>query len=503
MVWMQPWSGSNSLESRIWIDLSTWDGSWQICDVLNYENCCRQWNWARYNNPELNLHQEKALYGMCVVQRDYIRKPINDKARHGLYYALFSSSNVMNGHRYWDLVQAADVTMYPNIFVAKCWTPGYLGVWYYRDYYTFDINFGTKTVRLSRDKGRWVSRNMGRGGIIPLNVPGKLDPVKFFDVLVYSDGSYCSRERDYGLSKVFFPLLTPHGDRGGPFIVQEGLDGEVQYFDYVCNPSYPIVGYSWFNIRDFVVMMEYNSVGKRYSRTSDIGFDFTHPIANLWGAWINIAPFAILTMMQTWINGQTSWSKVMTTGIRRGLGIAEPEMHDWRRKTLSGLFTNVGDCKCKCCSGMSYKVTVLRHSKLTGILSYDKKNFIIATAGHMIGMLLAGSCGLVDLNRYLDTIEGNLIAYSDPKSQSRRLMKTLGPKGLLAETNYKHWDHLWHSYWDWYTAVATYLFMCKRLKLKVNMIGILLVFKRLRKLRLRYPKIYDNGWQAAEAQITM
>jgi hypothetical protein len=491
-IYFQPWAGSNSTEGRLYINLTTWDGSWEEYPTRWYVEQIRHYNFERYNNLNVNYDQERRLLDMAVIRWDFVAEEI--KVKGGLRFALWSSSNTINGDNPRDVINKADFTFYPNANVAKQWPAGYLNIWYFRDYYEFDILFSMfdKHVCISRVGQQWVTHHKKKDTLY-IVVPPNIGIIRFFDIKLSCTGEMVPCTNDYGISKKLYPISDKQGNKYvREFIVQQ--NGKDLYRDYVLDVNTCIEGYRWMNSRDYVVFCQYDQNGILRNKLCTEGFDFTHPIAQLWGMWFNVRKSKIETRLQTWLNSQTSWTKVMSSGIRRITGLSEDDMHEWRRGVLAALYSDINELKSQ------YTVRILKDRKITGVVTnkLTGRRHIVSVAGHMIGMLLSTNIGVTDIQRYCDTLNGNLSVYgcgNACEGNLRSMSHTFASSGRLGETNYKKGQHLWHSWFDYWTGLATYLYICKRLRLGVNVRAVLIVVKNLRVMR-KIKGSLDEGWQA-------
>lgn len=498
-IYFQPWVGSNSTEGRMVVEMDNWDGTWVKYRVCDYMAQVRTWNLKRYSDPSKNIDQEKALYELSIIQRDFVASPMEV---NGIRFALWSTSNCYNSSDYRKTVTSADFTFYPNIHVGKAWPPGLCNIWYYRDFYSFEIILGKYNWKLKRENENWVNVQ-GNCDIIIMGTTNKYGYMQFFNLLLHANGYTTTRTFDAGLGQRFFPISYGGKTFTAPFMIQK--NGGYYYYDYLSDPSQAIEGYRWMSAKDFIVYCQYNYSGVRFKTVCDEGFDLTHPIANLWGMWFNVDKAGIEVRLQTWFNSQTQWTKTMSSGIRRLTGLTESKMHLWRRMALYKLY-GPSECACRKCSVYSdnYTISIRDHDRINGILTDHKKRSVhlVAVAGHMIGMLIASSIGAVDMVRYCDTILGNFSIYDGQISNRglKAMSNQWSTTGLLGETNYKKGNHLWHSYYDFYSAVATYIVICSKFRMRVNFRAIKVVMRMLDKIK-KMKVGFDDGWQAREVGL--
>jgi hypothetical protein len=171
----------------------------------------------------------------------------------------------------------------------------------------------------------------------------------------------------------------------------------------------------------------------------------------------NNLAWAVLTRrkketFQTVFNSQTHYVKTVTTLLRRTGGHTSETLHAIRREV-----------------GSQYGLKPVDDLRVSGYLESKGRRYYVAIAGHMINMLVAASYFIIDIPRYIDTLEFNA---RHPKRR-RRDMEELSGAGKL-----------WHSQLDYWLALEVYRQFTNRLKLPFSQDRYEYVKRRL----LRWPE---------------
>lgn len=132
---------------------------------------------------------------------------------------------------------------------------------------------------------------------------------------------------------------------------------------------------------------------------------------------------------------------------------------------------------------MNYKnweVAPPRLGSVTGRFKLGGKWFAVDTAGHLINMLIAGSFSVVDHRRFINNIR---VKFSQFRLDSANIVE------------YSSFDRtkVWHSYYDYETALYVYIGYCKWFRLPVNVWAVWLWILALKSLRREIPRLLTHG----------
>lgn len=179
---------------------------------------------------------------------------------------------------------------------------------------------------------------------------------------------------------------------------------------------------------------------------------------------------------QTWSNSQTHWARYVSVFLRQNLNLQEDMIYELRFLVVKLLDPGASRVKDP-------------HKRITAKLSSGK---YIAVSGHLINLLLFSSIGVIDMKRYLRSIKINLKLASGEKFDPL-LIKYLD-ESLLSEDNLRvNIRELWHSYYEFYYGIATYIMMCRLFKLRCNQMMIIVCLGLLRRWKRQYPRFSGNS----------
>jgi hypothetical protein len=363
-------------------------------------------------------------------------------------------------------------SLFPNVHVACRWPPGYLGVYFWLDYFDFVVRMKHYSITVKRVNNIWITTNERVDRIVEIRAD--TDTITLFGCTIVN-GKIISQKSDIGqwvkVSKGYNFTITYKGSAvSTPFIVHQSPNH--LYMDNCIDPV-RMSGY-WYNLKDIIVFCRFDEDGIDRGVKECGSFDMNHPLMNL---WMMRADLPLNTYIQTWINSQTHLTRFITVKVRDIYGLNDDSLHVFRRLS----------CR------LMYKDCVIIHDKR---INAKLGNSYIACAGHLVNMLLACTVGQVDIRRYLDTIEGNVIdnAKSDPSFSLK--LKKFRDEGRLAESNWLTKDALWHSFYDYYTACGAYIMMCVALKLPIHIYALTYTVRRLFSILKKYKNFANNSWEA-------
>jgi hypothetical protein len=233
--------------------------------------------------------------------------------------------------------------------------------------------------------------------------------------------------------------------------------------DWTYNPNVVIwilfrndAHYSWYVYRDFLAKRLLTGDGYGRYGVADMSHrgERIYPVnPNAREAW-DWAWFVKEdrdTIPQSWLESQTIWVKMVSNKIKRTLNLSQDSVYHFRRYVCMMLY------------GAEFKP--VKSNRITGLL----RGKPISVAGHLVDILLACSLGVIDIIRYWKTVMYH-IKYVAKLPKDVELME-------------KHTQGVyWHSYDDWFSAIAVYLVMCKVLKIKVCYVEVLISASMLNKI---------------------
>jgi len=187
---------------------------------------------------------------------------------------------------------------------------------------------------------------------------------------------------------------------------------------------------------------------------------------NLWCCYYKFDLFN--TYAQTWINSQTHLARPFN---EKGAALFKTSMNVFRKVVTLNLWPDA---------------EIYKSPDFTGYAMIEGKRRRISVSGHLINLLLVSSGSHVDFVRYMDTIEDNIMRVSRDREALVRFDKYQS-LGVLAEKNAVQRQKLWHTYWDYYSGVATALQLSKTLRLPFSPRVYAYVLRRLLKLRRKWP----------------
>lgn len=244
----------------------------------------------------------------------------------------------------------------------------------------------------------------------------------------------------------------------------------------------------WYTLRDYITYCYYTEDGIRYNSNDESWpVNLNSKEFYLWGVlvWGDI-PFIPVVTVQSWLNSQTHLVKLVSTRLRMEFSLDDHSLHYARQIALEAFFMSPSGQR-------DPNLKLLDDTRVSGIYSSKHRVQVFAVAGHMVNMLMAASLGLVDMHRYMDTIEDNVRRYAENDFEKINIMAR---KGLLAEDNNVTYNHLWHSFTDFYCAVFAYLILCKKFNIRVAAFAVLIALRRLKLIRMKYRQFDDNSWIA-------
>jgi head-tail adaptor len=281
--------------------------------------------------------------------------------------------------------------------------------------------------------------------------------------------------------------IWPDGMHSGSFVKNhDGLRfsrvADEAFVDWAYQPEEFLGLSSVCTIADLVTAIDFNDLTlKRRDKRPRVGFDGQHPFMQLWFCVYKFPLFE--DRWQTWLNSQTHIVRLLTPQIREIYNHDKSTLHAIRRATMLSLYSDLD-------------VRVVEDKRVNGSIRFNGKVIYVAIAGHMINLLLISSFWPVDFARYMRVIEFNVRVFS--RKEKGREVNRWSSRHLLAESNWRLKGVLWHSYFDWYGAVGTYLAMAKILGFPVNVRGIRYVIKELQRIRAENPRFNEMGFQSLE-----
>jgi hypothetical protein len=415
--------------------------------------------------PEYNYKIEEKIYSIGVNRRNFV----TDRVEMGLRFALFSVSNTYNRPdlAYVDL-GIYDIATYPNMFIARRWTPGLYNIYHMKDYYTYNL-IGQKASRMVKFSSS-ATKNI-------MHVDVRDKQIILFGYRICEDLTIEKDNSRYGyITKNAWPMVSDMVRYEYEFIVQVNKD-ESRYTDYVLDVNRINESFTGMHMRDYITLIRFNQLGEDNKvDVNSKSFDLTNELMELWTVVYRKQCLRQDIHIQTWWNSQTMWSKVMTIGLRKITSISEETMHALRRLIIRRIYP---DAK------------IVKDKRINAIL---KNGQIIAVAGHLIGMMLAANFGRIDLDRYLNTIIQNLKMNKENKYPKE--VKEYSQLGLMGESNYTTKMYAWHTWYDYSLAFIIFIQLCRLLSIKMQPIVLLKVMRAIITMR-RYKQVKE-GWQAKQ-----
>jgi hypothetical protein len=150
---------------------------------------------------------------------------------------------------------------------------------------------------------------------------------------------------------------------------------------------------------------------------------------------------------QSWINAQTHFVKMVTPILRDYYGLDDKSLHHWRLWAMK----------------IRYPDSIIYDDfRVNG--KVDGK--LVAVAGHLINMMMASYWWPIDVKRYMEVLEDNIInAHTNDFSADRYMVAT----GTHAEY---YSPGLWHTTVEYQLAIDTYQLMVKHGLVPGNKIAI-------------------------------
>jgi hypothetical protein len=446
-------------------------------------------SWHK-RSSEMDDALAKAYLEYDVIRGDFLDLEDNDSA-----CALFSISNSFNKSPEESIRRMMAnnrhfLAMYPNINTAKVWPPGMLSKWFWKDFYTFRIVWDDDThVDYRIEKGCLIKPQFD-GHILIIDAM-RLQSINLFGHRVHKNGTIIN-DADLGWptsGKAKLAVYSDGDEMLSPFIVTaQGVFArhKVKYLDYCADPSLVLdVGLTSWTCRDVITLSYFDERAnpKPFNPYFDKRFDMNHPLMNLW-MFVERDVLNVVRFAQGMINSQTYTARVLTVRIRDLYGLNDDTLQSIRRWALVSLWPG------------RHTVPYIDR-RISGVIFADGKRRTVAVAGHMVNILLSSILGWPDMPRYMDTIEGNVQAYSEAGTV-RDYINEAAESGFLAEGNWKLSGRLWHSYYDFYGAVAAYIQLARLIGIKIHVRNVVYTVRRLKQIRAKYPKFLDDGWQATD-----
>ena len=222
------------------------------------------------------------------------------------------------------------------------------------------------------------------------------------------------------------------------------------------------VGRSIYSMIDFCMVMAYHLDGKRVA--DFIGMNPKHKNNILYYADIKEGIIEYEDY-QTWLNSQTSYVKFIGTQMRFVFGFSTTFARQFRNAVLSRMISTF--------------VPINSHD-VNGHAILEGRKVYLSVSGHVINLLIASSFTTIDINRYMKTVESNILT-SRSVVQYMKKFNYLTGRNLLSERGWKYYTKLWHNYYDYYYAIIVYISLCRVLKIELNVRGIKIILKFLRK----------------------
>jgi hypothetical protein len=149
--------------------------------------------------------------------------------------------------------------------------------------------------------------------------------------------------------------------------------------------------------------------------------------------------------LQTWTNGQTNYTKILTPILRTEFNLDTQSLHIFRRYAIKKRYP---------------EAKLIVDDRINAIININGKERYLAIAGHIVNMALASSVFFVDIRRYVNTLTENIKDANSGNFTRWKLMV----KGHLQNETSKH--GLWHNKLEYIIAMDVYLLMAERLKVK-------------------------------------
>jgi hypothetical protein len=237
-------------------------------------------------------------------------------------------------------------------------------------------------------------------------------------------------------------------------------------------------GASFWNCNDYIVWM-------MSKVEDDVGYDtwdWSHPLNSLWGFWMH-GKMTPNTKWQNWINTQTHWTRLLSSLVRKVYGLDDDSLHRARGIALQKY---------------SDTTELVVDERVTGSIILNGAKYYVAVSGHLINLILTSFItGMVDVNRYVDTIEFNVMYYSGGLSSvERKAYQRALDKGDIFEKEGNSSRRLWHSYTEWIVALPAAEILAKELGFKLKRGPLEMIKGRLGSILRKYPKFNDEGYQA-------
>lgn len=136
-------------------------------------------------------------------------------------------------------------------------------------------------------------------------------------------------------------------------------------------------------------------------------------------------------------------------------------------------------------------------SHVHGVLIKDGYRYVISTSGHAYTMMLGSHLLPFDWGRWFDEIELNIqMFYEIKNSNTKRKIEIMSGFDVYTTDTFKGGNGLWHSYFDYITAIHVYHFLALRVfGQRVTSFCTYLIM-RFSKLVKKYPRFIYNSFLA-------
>jgi hypothetical protein len=168
------------------------------------------------------------------------------------------------------------------------------------------------------------------------------------------------------------------------------------------------------------------------------------------------------------INTQSWWVKIPTSTLREMLHQGSNDLRVYRALAMKQVGAKV--------------VKDPETGYFYGIIGES----VINVSGHVISMLLMAGKGVIDVRRYWDVVAAQL-GQAMTKKKKNKLYTKLARSGKLTEDATANPFKIWHTYWDYYCAVITYIIMTNDLKMKFDPWVVRISIKSLNAMEDNYP----------------
>jgi hypothetical protein len=173
-------------------------------------------------------------------------------------------------------------------------------------------------------------------------------------------------------------------------------------------------------------------------------------------------------------NTQTWWVKTPTSLLRSVLRQGPAEQKQLR---ILGI---------ECLTERSYAVKVPEIGHWYGYL--PEYSVCVDVSGHAISMLIAATYGVVDIRKYWDTVTA-VAAEHEKTGKKSAEYKRLARIGRLTEDASVKPFKLWHTTWDYWAAVYTYILGAKVLNYPLDIHVLRISYQKIREMERKVPSL--------------